>query len=174
MLLQYSAIVCHLFWLNWVLYVIFLHFLSPLCGIADSLFRFSSTSAPRGLFIRRLTVHSATGYVSLCSWSHPRSCAMTRTRTSRGGSWHKEFSWREINQMEQEMCSYLECELTVDTTTLKNFETMVRKDFKGQGPYPTYIMSMFSYKKLESSPPISSANPFTKLKYKLHSCVWQH
>jgi hypothetical protein len=53
------------------------------------------------------------------------------------------------------MCSYLEWELTVDATTLKNFETMVRKDFNGQGPYPTYVMSMFSNKKPESSSPPS-------------------
>lgn len=63
------------------------------------------------------------------------------------------FSLREINQMEREMCSYLEWELTVDATTLKNFETMVRKDFHGQGPYPTYVMSMFSSKKTDVSPP---------------------
>lgn len=62
------------------------------------------------------------------------------------------FSLREINQMEREMCSYLEWELTVDATILKNFETMVRKDFNGQGPYPTYVMSMFSSKKHDISP----------------------
>jgi hypothetical protein len=44
----------------------------------------------------------------------------------------------------REMCSYLEWELNVDTKTLKMFETMVKKDFAGPGPYPTYLMSMFS------------------------------
>jgi hypothetical protein len=69
------------------------------------------------------------------------------------------FSLREINQMEREMCSYLEWELTVDATILKNFETMVRKDFNGQGPYPTYVMSMFSSRKTDALPPSHAAVP---------------
>jgi hypothetical protein len=36
------------------------------------------------------------------------------------------FSLREINQMEREMCSYLEWELIVDNPILSNFETMVK------------------------------------------------
>ncbi|KIM63970.1 hypothetical protein SCLCIDRAFT_1213783 [Scleroderma citrinum Foug A] len=50
------------------------------------------------------------------------------------------FQLREINQMEREMCQYLEWELNVDPATLKEFEEMVRKDFAGPGPYPTYIL----------------------------------
>jgi hypothetical protein len=39
------------------------------------------------------------------------------------------FLLREINQMEREMYSYLDWELTVDNPILSNFETAVRKDF---------------------------------------------
>ena len=42
---------------------------------------------------------------------------------------------REINQMEREMCQYLDWELSVEPGTLKEFEDMVRKDFAGPGPY---------------------------------------
>ncbi|KAI6009840.1 hypothetical protein EDC04DRAFT_3146157 [Pisolithus marmoratus] len=65
------------------------------------------------------------------------------------------FQLREINQMEREMCQYLDWELNVDPTTLKEFEAMVRKDFAGIGPFPTYILP--STKK--STPP-PTANPF--------------
>lgn len=55
------------------------------------------------------------------------------------------FSLREINQMEREMCSYLEWELTVDNTMLTNFETRLREDFwNTEGPYPTYPLTMVS------------------------------
>jgi hypothetical protein len=47
------------------------------------------------------------------------------------------FALREINQMEREMCSYLEWQLNVEPTALKDFESMVRRDFKGPGPYPS-------------------------------------
>jgi hypothetical protein len=76
------------------------------------------------------------------------------------------FSLREINQMEREMCSYLEWELTVDNPILNNFETMVKRDFRGPGPYPTYSLQMVSKKaaNITSSstpmpPPNSSSSP---------------
>ena len=37
------------------------------------------------------------------------------------------FQLREINQMEREMCQYLEWELNVDPVTLREFEDMIRK-----------------------------------------------
>lgn len=40
------------------------------------------------------------------------------------------FTLREINQMEREMCQYLEWELTVDPATLSNFETALKNDFR--------------------------------------------
>jgi hypothetical protein len=55
------------------------------------------------------------------------------------------FSLREINQMEREMCSYLEWELTVDDPILSNFEAKVTRDFTSpHGPYPSYPLSMVS------------------------------
>ena len=46
------------------------------------------------------------------------------------------FALREIDQMEREMCSYLEWQLNVEPSALKEFESMVRRDFKGPGPHP--------------------------------------
>ncbi|KAG2363385.1 hypothetical protein BDR07DRAFT_1450747 [Suillus spraguei] len=50
------------------------------------------------------------------------------------------FQLQEINQMEHKMCQYLEWELNVDPVTYVEFEDMAKKDFVGQGPYPTYIL----------------------------------
>ena len=50
------------------------------------------------------------------------------------------FALREINQMEREMCSYLEWQLNVDPPQLRDFESKVRRDFKGPGPYPNYVL----------------------------------
>ncbi|KAH9959378.1 hypothetical protein BGW80DRAFT_1128615, partial [Lactifluus volemus] len=47
------------------------------------------------------------------------------------------FALREINQMEREMRSYLEWQLNVDPTTLRDFESRVRHDFASLGPYRT-------------------------------------
>jgi hypothetical protein len=65
------------------------------------------------------------------------------------------FQLREINQMEREMCYYLEWELNVDMVTLREFEDMVKKDFIGEGPYPTYILPSSS----KTTPP-PTTNPF--------------
>ncbi|KAJ4483494.1 hypothetical protein J3R30DRAFT_3448930 [Lentinula aciculospora] len=55
------------------------------------------------------------------------------------------FTLREINQMEREMCNYLDWELTVDNPILANFTTMVKEDFRSsQGPYPTYPLKVVS------------------------------
>ncbi|KAK7045538.1 hypothetical protein VNI00_007370 [Paramarasmius palmivorus] len=55
------------------------------------------------------------------------------------------FTLREINQMEREMCNYLDWELTVDNPILQNFMDAVTIDFKNpQGPYPTYSLQMVS------------------------------
>jgi hypothetical protein len=50
------------------------------------------------------------------------------------------FALREINQMEREMCSYLEWQLNVDPTTLRDFQTRVQIDFAGPGPYPQMVL----------------------------------
>jgi hypothetical protein len=65
------------------------------------------------------------------------------------------FQLREINQMEREMCYYLEWELNVDMVTLREFEDMVKKDFIGEGPYPTYILPSSS-----TTTPPPTTNPF--------------
>ena len=65
------------------------------------------------------------------------------------------FQLWEINQMEREICQYLEWELNVDPVMLREFEDIIRKDFVGPGPYPTYILP--STKKWTSPP---TANPF--------------
>ena len=55
------------------------------------------------------------------------------------------FNLREINQMEREMCNYLEWELTAANPMLSTFEAAVKKDFREQKPsYPTYPTSFVS------------------------------
>ena len=65
------------------------------------------------------------------------------------------FALREINQMEREMCSYLEWQLNVDPQHLKDFEQKVRKDFRGQGPYPTYSLPSTTTTPMPSTTPYS-------------------
>lgn len=50
------------------------------------------------------------------------------------------FALREINQMEREMCSYLEWQLNVDPSTLRDFQNRVQRDFAGPGPYPPTVL----------------------------------
>jgi hypothetical protein len=55
------------------------------------------------------------------------------------------FSLREVNQMEREMCNYLEWELTVDEPILVNFESKVTVDFAStQDHYSSYLLLMVS------------------------------
>ncbi|KAK7057548.1 alternative cyclin Pcl12 [Favolaschia claudopus] len=70
------------------------------------------------------------------------------------------FTLREINQMEREMCNYLDWELTVDNPILSNFETMVQRDFPpgSKGPYPTYSLHMVS-KRAAKAAASASATP---------------
>lgn len=68
------------------------------------------------------------------------------------------FTLREINQMEREMCNYLDWELTVDNPILANFMDMVKRDFRGQGPYPTYSLQMVS-KRAAKAAASTSATP---------------
>jgi Cyclin, N-terminal domain len=68
------------------------------------------------------------------------------------------FALREINQMEREMCSHLEWQLNVDPSALKEFEAMVRRDFKGLGPYcssyllPAPVSGPFAHPKSSTNP----------------------
>ena len=51
---------------------------------------------------------------------------------------------RKIYQMEREMCSHLDWEITIDPSVLADFEDPVKRDVKGPGPYPTYSLQMQS------------------------------
>jgi hypothetical protein len=50
------------------------------------------------------------------------------------------FALREIDQMEREMCSYLEWQLNVDPATLRDLQSRVQLDFAGPGPYPPTVL----------------------------------
>jgi hypothetical protein len=45
------------------------------------------------------------------------------------------FALREVNQMEREMCAYLDWELNVEPDHLRDFERALRQTFTGPGPY---------------------------------------
>ncbi|KAJ3485067.1 hypothetical protein NLI96_g5214 [Meripilus lineatus] len=67
------------------------------------------------------------------------------------------FALREINQMEREMCSYLEWQLNVDPPQLREFEAKVRRDFKGLGPYPNYVLPSPAPTPMPSTTPYGAA-----------------
>jgi hypothetical protein len=70
------------------------------------------------------------------------------------------FNLREINQMEREMCNYLEWELTAANPMLSSFETAVKRDFREQKPaYPTYPTSFVS-KRAARAEASTSNTPF--------------
>jgi hypothetical protein len=68
------------------------------------------------------------------------------------------FALREINQMECEMCSYLEWQLNIDPSTLHDFESRVHHDFAGPGPYLTVILPQTT-----PAPFAHSANPSSSI-----------
>lgn len=68
------------------------------------------------------------------------------------------FALREINQMEREMCSYLQWQLNIDPSALTEFEQKVRRDFRGSGPYPTYILASPAPSPVPSTTPYPQAN----------------
>ena len=54
------------------------------------------------------------------------------------------FQLREINQMEREMCQYLEWELNVDPVTLREFEDMIHKKSPPRSA-PVYQLANLTY-----------------------------
>ena len=50
------------------------------------------------------------------------------------------FALQEINQMEREMCSYLEWQLNVNPSTLRDFSNCIQQDFAGPSPYPPMVL----------------------------------
>ncbi|KAF8161279.1 hypothetical protein B0H34DRAFT_373641 [Crassisporium funariophilum] len=70
------------------------------------------------------------------------------------------FSLREINQMEREMCNYLDWELTADDPILSDFDVAVRRDFGETKPtYPNYPTSFVS-KRAARAEESTSNTPF--------------
>jgi hypothetical protein len=55
--------------------------------------------------------------------------ASTQPSATRDPFWGSTVQLREINQMEREMCQYLDWGLNIDPVTLKEFRDMIRKDF---------------------------------------------
>ena len=69
------------------------------------------------------------------------------------------FALREISQMEREMCSYLEWQLNVESSALKEFEQKVTRGFKGPGPYPSYLMPSPAPSPMSSTTPYAADAP---------------
>ena len=70
------------------------------------------------------------------------------------------FQLHKINQMEHEMCQYLNLELSVEPGILKAFEDMACEYFAGPGPYPTYVPQ--NIQSLLWCPPIPSSAPISQ------------
>ncbi|KIJ51321.1 hypothetical protein M422DRAFT_58872 [Sphaerobolus stellatus SS14] len=68
------------------------------------------------------------------------------------------FSLREINQMEREMCGYLEWHLNVSPEDLQAFEVRVRKDYGPNGTCPPFVHPPQPAAPQES-PTIEAGNP---------------
>lgn len=59
-----------------------------------------------------------------------------------------QFSHRLINQMEREMCRYMDYKLTIFWRVLYDFEEVVKRDFgEDRESYPSYSPEMFSKRK---------------------------
>ncbi|THH14993.1 hypothetical protein EUX98_g9531 [Antrodiella citrinella] len=54
------------------------------------------------------------------------------------------------------MCSYLEWQLNIEPQIMKDFEERVRRDFKGNGPYPAYSLSSPAPSPMPSTTPYPS------------------
>ncbi|KAH8835553.1 hypothetical protein DL96DRAFT_64634 [Flagelloscypha sp. PMI_526] len=71
------------------------------------------------------------------------------------------FSLREMNQMERELCSYLDWELTVADPILTDFTNRVEQDFGPHAtePYPVYSLQMVSTRVVATPASASNGNP---------------
>ena len=71
------------------------------------------------------------------------------------------FTLREINQMEREMCGYLEWVLNVKPEDLRDFEAMVRKEYGSASPAPAPVSVPIPRQPAESrkQPAADYANP---------------
>ena len=68
------------------------------------------------------------------------------------------FALREINQMEHEICLYLEWQLNIDLSQLQDFESKVRQDFKWPGLYPNYVFISLASTPMPSTTPYATAS----------------
>ncbi|KAH0835729.1 hypothetical protein J3R83DRAFT_9552 [Lanmaoa asiatica] len=69
------------------------------------------------------------------------------------------FQLSEINQMEREMCQYLEWELNIDPVTLREFEDTVRKDFRSPSRHHRNLVFLAPHPFMIHSPaPISPSH----------------
>ena len=66
---------------------------------------------------------------------------------------------REIDQMEREMCSHLNCKSTVDPSVLADFEGPVKRDIKGPGPDRDLAYALQMVSTTASSLSIPPSNP---------------
>ncbi|KIK69601.1 hypothetical protein GYMLUDRAFT_66895 [Collybiopsis luxurians FD-317 M1] len=79
------------------------------------------------------------------------------------------FTVREVNQMEREMCGYLDWELNVEGDILASFQTKVLQDFAPlHGPYPAYSLQDVSKHAAKAAAakantPITSPTPDTHI-----------
>ena len=53
---------------------------------------------------------------------------------------------------------YLEWQLNIEPSALKEFEQKVRRDFKGQGPYPTYVLPSPAPSPMPSTTPMKPSS----------------
>jgi len=157
-------------------------------GVPPNVLGFQHKTTPHFIAyaLHRTKLHSSVTFASLVLLQRLKA----RFPTARGSSGHRLFisafmiaskvicddtysnkSWsivgqgmfqlREVNQMEREMCQYLDWELNVEPSTLKEFEAMVRKDFAGPGPYPTYVLQTISKLAATSTNPFPAIAPNT-------------
>ena len=74
------------------------------------------------------------------------------------------FALREINQIECKMCSYLEWQLNIDPSQLRDFKSKIWQDFKGPGLYLNYILPSLAPTSMPSTTLYAASihNPFLR------------
>ena len=125
------------------------------CFIAHVLYRtklHSSVTFAALVLLQHLKAHFPTARGSSCQRLFLTSFMITSKVISDNKHSNKTWSiigqgvfelW-DINNMELEMCQYLDWELNFEPRFLKEFEDMVRKTFAGPGPYPAYVIPTIS------------------------------
>ena len=124
---------------------------------------FASLILLQRLNARFPSAHGSSGhrlFISAFMISYKVMCDDTYSNKSWSVVAQGMFNLREINQMEREICNYLEWELTAANPMLSLFETAVKKDFREQkSSYPTYPTSFVS-KRAARAEASTSNSPF--------------